>query len=278
MTAMTTELVIVTADTINSEFRKATSSMVESANHIIRCGKLLTEKKEELGHGNFIPWVETECEFSPRVAQMMMKQSAKAKLASHLTEEDAIALSRDTWGHTKNHLTNGTGENEWYTPPDIINVVKEVLGEIDVDPASNIQANETVGAKTIFTKDDDGLTKPWMGRVFLNPPYSRDLMPKFVDKLITEYQEKRTTSAILVSHNNTETYWFQSLAAVASAVCFPSTRIKFYRDEKVAAPVNGQVFFYLGNAPDKFESRFADFGGILLPADLLESSRSRDSL
>ena len=73
--------------------------MVDSANHIIECGRLLVEKKKELGHGNFIPWVEAECEFSQAAANKMMRASRNSYLTTNLTEEDAIAISRDTWGH-----------------------------------------------------------------------------------------------------------------------------------------------------------------------------------
>lgn len=70
--------------------------------------------------------------------------------------------------------TEGTGEFERYTPAEYIAAVREVLGEIDLDPASSALAQETVRAIEHFTVDDDGLAQEWHGRVFLNPPYHRD--------------------------------------------------------------------------------------------------------
>ena len=164
-----------------------------------------------------------------------------------------------------NYRSIGSGENEWYTPQEYADMAREVMGSIDLDPASNAEANQTIKATTFYTKDDDGLKKQWAGNVWLNPPYSRDLMPAFVDKLKQSYMDGDVGSAILVSHNNTDTAWFHSLAEAASAICFPKNRIRFYRGEEVAAPTNGQAFFYLGNDTKKFASVFAETGFVVTP-------------
>ena len=75
------------------------------------------------------------------------------------------------------------GENEWYTPAKNIEVAREVLGEIDLDPASHAIAQQTVKATRFFTAADDGLKQLWHGRVLFNPPYGRGLIAPFVDKL-----------------------------------------------------------------------------------------------
>jgi len=48
-----------------------------------------------------------------------------------------------------------TGCIEWYTPLDYINAVREVMGDIDLDPASCIEANTIVKAKKYFTKEEN---------------------------------------------------------------------------------------------------------------------------
>ena len=164
-----------------------------------------------------------------------------------------------------NHLTRFTAENEWYTPSEYIEAARSVMDGIDLDPASSDEANETIQAESYFTQDDDGLQQEWFGNVWLNPPYSRDLMPAFVQKLINEYEAKRITQAILVSHNNTDTNWFQLLAAKSTAFCFCKKRIKFYCGDDVAGPTNGQVFFYLGPSVYRFISVFSAHGVIALP-------------
>lgn len=165
----------------------------------------------------------------------------------------------------KNHRAIGTGENEWYTPAEYADMAREVMGSIDLDPASCAEANEVIQAGTFYTKEDDGLTKNWKGNLWVNPPYSRDLMPAFVEKLKQSFISGDVDSAILLSHNNTDTAWFHSLVSISSAICFPKKRIKFYRGEEIAAPTNGQAFFYLGDNVDAFADVFGIAGFIVEP-------------
>ena len=50
--------------------------------------------------------------------------------------------------------------NEWYTPHKYIEAAREVLGEIDLDPASCAFANQVVKAKQFFTKRREWLDVP----------------------------------------------------------------------------------------------------------------------
>lgn len=61
--------------------------------------------------------------------------------------------------------------NEWYTPPWITSLAEEVMGGIDLDPASCEEANGWIGATWFF--DCHGLERKWWGRVWLNPPYGK---------------------------------------------------------------------------------------------------------
>lgn len=54
---------------------------------------------------------------------------------------------------------------EWYTPPEIF----DSLGlEFDLDPCSPGEGKSFVPAKNLYTAEDDGLTSPWSGTVFMN--------------------------------------------------------------------------------------------------------------
>ena len=153
-----------------------------------------------------------------------------------------------------------TGEDEWYTPQIYIDAVRNVLGSIDLDPASNDKANKVVGAATYYTKEDSGLDKEWHGTAFLNPPYKQPLVAEFTRKLVDEFIGGRVTAAILLTNNSTDTKWWQHCAAHSDAACFTAGRISFYRDREYNAPTNGQVFLYFGDSPDKFCDEFSAVG------------------
>jgi hypothetical protein len=169
----------------------------------------------------------------------------------------------------KHYRAQGTGDCEWYTPAQYIEVARTVLGGIDVDPASHKVAQRTVKAKKFFTIKDDGLSssREWHGRAFLNPPYSQPAMRKFVSKLITEVHSGRVTAAILLTHNFTDTKWFQEAGARADAICFPNHRIMFVHQNGrvLESSTNGQAFFYFGNDVAGFVKHFGPFGLIVVP-------------
>lgn len=164
------------------------------------------------------------------------------------------------FANTGAHVSNNSGDNEWYTPKEYLDAVKSVMGSIDVDPASSQIANTIVQAATYYTVADDGRNKDWTGNVFMNPPYAHPLIDEFTNKLISEIQSGNTKQAIVLVNNATETKWFQSLANKAAAVCFPQSRLRFWSPEKVSAPLQGQAFLYFGNDIKAFRSEFGKYG------------------
>ncbi|NJO34530.1 MAG: hypothetical protein HC869_16765, partial [Rhodospirillales bacterium] len=123
--------------------------------------------------------------------------------------------------------------DEWSTPPEIVELVRNFFGRIDTDPASNEAAQKRIKARCYFTKADNGLNQPWMGRVFLNPPYSRRLIEMFVDKLLVELASGRAIAAILLVNNCADTAWFRKAARAAAIICFPQGRIKFIKPTRL---------------------------------------------
>ena len=159
----------------------------------------------------------------------------------------------------KPHVSYNSGNNEWYTPSEYVELAREVMGGIDLDPASSGKANEVVKAAKYYTAEDDGLSREWTGQVWLNPPYSSELIVRFIDKLIAELP--RISQALVLVNNATETEWFSKLVKQAKAVCFPKGRVKFYMpDGTIGAPLQGQAILYFGENSSKFNEVFSTKG------------------
>jgi ParB family chromosome partitioning protein len=154
-----------------------------------------------------------------------------------------------------------SGDDEWYTPEEILDLARAVLGTIDVDPASCDLAQARVQARTYYTLADNGLLHPWHGVVLLNPPYRKHGCEPFINKLCVELDAQHTTAAILVVNNATETDWFQTAFARAAAVCFPDGRQSFLHATKNSHnPVRGHAILYYGPHPERFCAVFAALG------------------
>lgn len=161
----------------------------------------------------------------------------------------------------KTLVTQNSGNNEWYTPPEYIEAAREVMSGIDCDPASNDFAQKTIKASEYFTAQRSGLDERWSGTVWLNPPYEKGLVDKFISKYCTEDD---VTEGIVLVNNATDTEWFHKLASVSDAVCLKKGRIRYIAADGLQknTPIQGQAFLYRGANADKFESIFSGFGAI----------------
>jgi hypothetical protein len=121
-----------------------------------------------------------------------------------------------------------------------------------------------VQAERFFSQETNGLDKPWAGNVWLNPPYAQPAIAHFADKMVSEWERGEVTGAIVLTHNYTDTAWFQKLARAASAICFTRGRVRFVSPTgELAAPTQGQAFFYFGHDVAAFTEGFADVGFVV---------------
>lgn len=126
---------------------------------------------------------------------------------------------------------------DWLTPPDLV----KKLGEFDLDPCTPIKP-PFVHAKNNFTINDNGLSKPWFGRVYMNPPYGNG-MEKWMEKL------KYHGNGIALIFARTETKcFFNHIWEDAHAVLFVKGRIKFYNldGKQVGTPGAPSIFIAYG--------------------------------
>ena len=161
------------------------------------------------------------------------------------------------------HVAHNSGNVEWYTPEAYITAAREVMGGIDLDPASCAKANEVVRATRFYTVEDDGLSQPWAGRVWMNPPYAQPLVAQFCQRLVDHYRSGAITEAIVLTNNGTETRWFRCLSDASQAMCLPTGRVRFWHpDRGTTAPLQGQAVLYFGVTPRRFTEVFESFGPV----------------
>ena len=197
-----------------------------------------------------------------KIVLSMEKESITEQRIERIEElltMDNIVENREKLKTT--HVSNNSGVEEWYTPSELIEAARAVMGSIDLDPASSVAAQQTVQAGQFFTLEDNGLLQDWHGTLWMNPPYTSGLIGKFTEKLAAHVVAGDVIEAIVLVNNATETAWFQSLVSVCSALCFPASRVKFLApDGEKGSPLQGQAILYAGEYPDKFQDAFKPFG------------------
>lgn len=157
--------------------------------------------------------------------------------------------------------SNGKTNEEWYTPPDIIERVKNTLEYISLDPASCETAQEIVKAARFFSKEDNGLKQFWKGRVFCNPPYGK-MTRHFMEKCINS---PHVDEAIFLV-NRTGAAWYLDIldAGYFKAICRVRKRIAFLDEnlEVQQAPRYYNDILYYGDFVGSFYDEFEDLGKV----------------
>lgn len=162
---------------------------------------------------------------------------------------------------------NNMANNEWITPRWLIDDAKKVLGPGPLlDPASSALANRVIQADKYYTSEEDGLGNDteWSGKIWLNPPYSRELCRPFCFRACIEYKSGNITEGMTLLNNATETQHVQLLIREHYSFCLFNKRIKFLDKNLVARPGGryGQVLFYLGCHVVKFHNVFSKHGSV----------------
>lgn len=119
---------------------------------------------------------------------------------------------------------------DWLTPPDII----DSLGPFDLDPCCPPNMPWQT-ARLMLTPQDDGLAHTWRGRIWLNPPYGRDVGP-WLERLALHGQG----TALIFARTETE-FFVQHVwqAATATAIMFLYGRLYFHYPDGSRAKMNG---------------------------------------
>lgn len=152
---------------------------------------------------------------------------------------------------------------EWYTPSSFVEAAREVMGGIDLDPASHPEANLTVKAMEFFTEEDNGLLQPWHGRIFLNPPggkgvltaprtfrvpaegqQTKPLVPAFWRHLMGEWAQGHIDQAIWIGYSLEQLQSLQGSSFKSPLdfpICITAKRIAFVENAAKKADRRARV-------------------------------------
>jgi hypothetical protein len=118
----------------------------------------------------------------------------------------------------------------WLTPPDIL----AAMGAFDLDPCAAPEPRPWATAAQHYTRADDGLTKPWAGRVWLNPPYGG---PAIIGPWMRRMAAHNHGTALIFARTET-TMFHRCVWEAASGVLFLEGRLFFHRPDGTRADGN----------------------------------------
>jgi hypothetical protein len=126
------------------------------------------------------------------------------------------------------HQSSRMISDTWLTPPAIL----AALGPFDLDPCAAPEPRPWPTAGRHIALPQDGLALPWKGRVYLNPPYSREAV-LWLRRMAAHGHGTALTFA------RTETSWFaETIWQHASALLFLTDRLYFHRADGTRAGAN----------------------------------------
>ena len=163
--------------------------------------------------------------------------------------------------------TGEAGSHNWGTPEWLIDIIHEVMGGIDLDPASTDEHNERVRADRYYTKEMNGLTRPWGGKVWCNPPYGRGELLAFT----TKWKEHRhdIEETMWIMNAVTDTRAGQMAMGLSDLIFFPNKRVQFVDPrpgQPRLAPTLPQMILWSGPLQkwERVESTLCEIGGQVL--------------
>jgi hypothetical protein len=144
------------------------------------------------------------------------------------------------------HESHKMGKDEWLTPPWLL----ARLGTFDLDPcAPSGDRRPWDTARKHYCVEDNGLNQPWAGRVWLNPPYGREM--SFWLKRLAAHGNG---IALIFARTDTEAF-FEQVWDRSDAVLFLRKRLFFHHvDGRMATTSAGAASVLIAYGAENVES------------------------
>ena len=114
-----------------------------------------------------------------------------------------------------------SASEEWATPQDLYDAWNAEY-RFDLDVAAT---PDNAKAPRYYTIADDGLSQPWEGTVWCNPPYGRGI-GKWIQKAYDTSRDGSATVVMLIPAR-TDTRWWHDYVAKAYEIHLVKGRLKF---------------------------------------------------
>ena len=166
--------------------------------------------------------------------------------------------------------------DDWPTPQWLVEQLAAEFapGGFDLDPCASAQ---NAKAGRFFTEDDDGLTQPWKGSVFCNPPYGRSV-GTWMAKAAAEVAAGRAALVVALVPARPGTGWYDVAVKSCSLVrVWPGRMIWPRANFTSAVLVFGELTGRHGSQYQRCRSCKKIFWPARVPADTC-SDRCRKAL
>lgn len=132
---------------------------------------------------------------------------------------------------------------EWSTPQTFFDRLTAEFGPFDLDVCATA---DNAKCERYYTKDQDGLSQPWTGKCWMNPPYGRGI-GKWIEKAVNAALEGATVVCLVPARTDTR-WWHDYVIPCASHIRFIKGRIKF-GGARYNAPFPNAVVVFEGRLP-----------------------------
>jgi len=157
------------------------------------------------------------------------------------------------------HFDRGKpNNNEYATRPELWRPIRKAVGGFNTDPAGGAEAQDI--ADTVFTIAENGMSKDWVGKVWLNPPFSDKV--RWYKKLIAERKAGNCTLGVALCPVDTSTQWFQNWFAQADLICWLEGRDWYVADGQPSFNTAVGVF---GESPPELLDVLGGLGTVTQP-------------
>lgn len=131
-----------------------------------------------------------------------------------------------------------SNSDSWETPQDFFDKLNaEFKFNLDV-----CATNANTKCRLYYDQDMDGLAQTWKGNVWMNPPYGRGVIKKWMAKALHEVEAGHAKIVVCLVPARTDTAWWHDYA-VKGEIRFLRGRLRFSNAKQFAPFPSAVVIF-----------------------------------